>query len=148
MSFLTPIDISNRALQHVGAARISQTLGFAEDSKNASECGFCYDKLRQAELRRNVWQFAIKHAVLRAIDSTTMLLVPSLWSSFPTYFVGSIVADQTGQLWESVYPNNLNNQPENTPAWREYFGPLTVSLYSTTPVPQSYFNGELVYTAP
>ncbi len=141
--FLTPVDIANRALQHCGATRIDATAGFTENSKNASECGFCYDKLRQAELRRNVWRFAIKRAVLRAIDATTMLLVPALWASATSYFVGSIVADETGQIWVSASPNNLNNQPGNSQTWVQYYGPLTVSLYSST---QTYFAGELVYT--
>ena len=81
MSFLTPIDIANRALQHVGASRIDPTLGFTEISKNAQEISFCYDKLRRAELRRNVWRFAIRSAVLRPIDTTTLMLVPALCSA-------------------------------------------------------------------
>ena len=53
--FLTPVDIANRALQHLGAKRINTTYGFTEDSRNASEIASCYDKLRRAELQRNVW---------------------------------------------------------------------------------------------
>lgn len=141
--FLTPVDIANRSLQHCGSTRIDPTLGFAEDSKQASEIGFCYDKLRLAELRRNVWVFAIKLAALRAIDADTMLLTPGLWASGTTYFFGSIVADENGQLWISNIPNNLGNQPENTTAWDEYFGPMTVMLYDST---TTYSAGELVYT--
>lgn len=141
--FLTPVSISNRALQHVGATRIDETQGFAESSKNASECAFCYDKLRRAELRRNPWLFAIKRAVLRAIASDTMILAPALWSSGTTYFVGSIVSDETGALWISNTPNNLGNQPENSLTWDQYFGPMTVSLWDDG---TSYSAGELVYT--
>src|SRR5262245_20614060 len=115
--FLTPVNIANRALQHCGAGRIDETQGFAEDSKNASECSFAYDKLRRAELRRNIWRFAIRRAVLRAIDTTTMLLAPALWVSSTTYFVGSIVSDETNALWISVVPDNLNNQPQNSLTW-------------------------------
>src|SRR4249920_3871171 len=112
MDFKTPIDISNRALDHCGQDPLDAVLGFTEDNKKARLCGRVYDQLRKSELRRNVWRFAIRRAVLRAIDVNTMLLTPSLWSAGVTYFVGSIVSDQTGQLWISQIPNNLGNQPE------------------------------------
>lgn len=142
MSFRTPVDIANRALQQCGAELIDEALGFAEVSKNARECSFAYDKLRKAELRRNVWRFAIRRAVLRAIDANTMLMAPTMWQAATTYFVGSIVQDETNQFWISQTPNNLNNQPENSLTWAEYFGPMTVSLYSST---TGYRAGELVY---
>jgi hypothetical protein len=142
--FKVPVDIGNRALQHCGAARISPTLGFAEVSKNASEVSFCYDKLRLAELRRRYWTFAIKWAVLRAVDSNTMKLAAALWSPTTTYFEGSIVADQAGDYWKSTIPNNLNNDPLLSTFWEPYFGPLSVSLYDST---TAYWAGELAYTA-
>ena len=74
-----------------------------------------------------------------------MRLAPTLWSSVTTYFEGSIVSDQTGQLWVSKTPNNLGNDPTQTLAWEQYFGPLTVMKYDSS---TAYFAGELVYTAP
>lgn len=144
MEFFTPVDIANRALQHCGATRIDPTLGFSENSKNARETAFAYGKLRRAELRRNVWRFATRRAVLRPIGPSTLLLMPSLYAPGTTYFVGSIIADQTGNLWISRIPNNLGNDPQNTLAWEPYFGPLTVSLYDAG---GGYQSGELVYTA-
>lgn len=142
--YRTDVDIANRALQHCGALRIGAS-GFSENSKNASETAFCYPKVREAELRRNVWTFACRRAMLRAIDDDTMLLDATLWSSTTTYFVGSIAADQYGNLWISTIPDNLNNDPlVTTSYWEPYFGPLSVSLYSST---TSYYAGELVYTA-
>lgn len=141
--FSTPIDIANRALQHCGANRISATLGFTENSKNASETAFAYPKQRRAELRRNVWRFATRKACLRAIDTDTMQLVPSMWSSGTTYFAGSIVSDQSNNLWISKIPNNLGYDPQNSTTWEPYFGPLTVSLWQAG----GYSAGELVYTA-
>lgn len=141
--FRTPVDIANRALQHVGGERIDETQGFAEVSVGASECAFAYPKLRRAELRRNTWRFAIKRATLRAIGTGTMILTPALWSSVTTYFVGSIVSDETGTLWISNTPNNLNNQPENSLTWDQYFGPMTVSLWDDG---TTFEAGELVYT--
>lgn len=145
-NFLNPVDIANRACQHCGVSMIDTALGFTENSNRAAQISSCYPKLRRAELQRNAWKFATRRVILRAIDTDTLILAPSLWSASPTYFVGSIVADSTGYLWISSIPNNLNNQPENTPsAWEPYFGPLTVSLYDST---TSYWSGELVYTTP
>lgn len=143
--FLTPVDIGNRALQHCGADRINPAQGFAEISKNARSISFCYGKLRRAELRQNFWKFAIKKAVLRAIDATTMLLAPAMWMSTVTYFVGSIVSDQSGNIWISNAPNNIGNDPLNTAMWEPYFGPMTAALYDST---VGYYAGELVYTTP
>lgn len=144
LAFQTPVDIANRALQHCGVERIDATIGFAEESKNARETSFVYDKVRRAELRRNVWRFAIRNTVLRALDTTTMLLAPAMWVAGTTYFVGSIVSDQYGTAWISRVPDNLGNDPLNSLTWEQYFGPLTVSLYDSG---TSYYAGELVYTA-
>jgi len=142
--FSSSVDIANRALQHCGASRIDPVLGFTEQSKNASETAFVYDKLRRAELRRNTWTFATRRAVLRAMDVNTRLLSPVLWSSLTTYYIGSIVADQSGTPWVSKIPSNLGNDPLNSAgAWQQYFGPLTASLFDPT---QGYFAGEIVYT--
>ena len=150
-AFRSDTDIANRALDHCGQDPLSPTLGFAEVSKKATLTRRLYPKLREAELRRNNWRFAIKNAYLRIIDPNTMLLTPTLWSASPTYYVGSIVADQNGTLWESIIRSNLNNQPDVAPAppawptWRQYFGPMTAALWSST---TSYATGELVYTTP
>ncbi len=141
--YRTPIDIANRALQHCGASRIGSQ-GFSENSKNASETSFCYGKLRESELRRNVWTFATRRTMLRAVDANTMLLNTALWSPSTTYFVGSIAADQYANMWISKIPNNLGNDPLLTSYyWEPYFGQLSVSLYSSG---TSYYAGELVYT--
>lgn len=144
MEFNTPVDIGNRALQHCGAEMMDAAVGFAENSKRARQVSFAYPKLRRAELRRNVWRFATRRAVMRAIDTTTMLLDPAMWVAETTYFIGSIVSDESGVLWIGRAVNNLNNQPQNSTAWEPYFGPLTVSLYDST---LGYYQGELVYTA-
>lgn len=142
--FNTPVDIADRCLQHLGSDRIDSALGFTEDSIRASETAFAYPKLRVAELQRNVWEFAIKNAVLRAIDSNTMLLVPAMWVQTTTYFVGSIVSDEDGNAWISVEASNLGNDPQNSTMWQPYFGPMSVSLWDSS---TSYLTGELVYTA-
>lgn len=147
-AYQTPVDIGNRACDHWGSLPVDPTLGFSGDTSRAAQFLLrSYDKLRQAELRRRDWSFAIKTVTLRAIDTNTMMLAPVLWSATTTYFRGMIVADANGRLWISNIPNNTGNQPEVTVYWDEYFGPLTVALYDTTGG-TSYNVGELVYTAP
>jgi hypothetical protein len=145
MSYLSAVDIANRALDHCGQDPISD---FNESSKKARLCARVYDKVRQAELRSFGWSFAIKRAVLRPIDANTMLLQPALWAPGTTYFAGSIANDPPNQPWESKIANNLNNQPGTDAAagtWEQYSGPLTVSLWDTTGT-TAYYSGELVYT--
>jgi hypothetical protein len=144
--FRTPVDIGQRALQYAGSPRMDPVLGFNDTSISAaSELGFCYDKLRQAELKRNSWTFSIKETVLRAIDINTLAIAPALWSPLTSYFRGSIVTDQSGNLWKSAIPNNLNNDPLLTTFWEPYFGPLTAALFGSG---IGYAEGELVYTTP
>jgi hypothetical protein len=143
-AFQTQIDIGSRALQHIGSSRMDPVLGFNDTAvRGASEAGFVYDKAREAELEANVWTCAVRRSVIRPVDANTMLLSPALWTPGTTYFVGSIVADQSGNLWISNIPNNLANDPLLSNFWEPYFGSMTVSLYDTA---TSYFAGELVYT--
>jgi hypothetical protein len=142
--FLTQVDIGNRALQHVGQ-ELMGTAGFLENSRNARQIRACYGKLRRAELQRNVWSFAIRRAVVRPITTTTRLLAAALWSPIVTYFRGSIVIDQYGTPWISLQDANINFDPLTTTSWEQYFGPLSVSLWTSA---TSYFAGELVYTTP
>lgn len=141
-AFNAPLDVGNRALQYCGAKRISS---FTETSVNASEISFAYDKAREAELQERYWTFAIKRAVLRPRDGNMMLLNAALWSSTTTYFVGSIVADQSGFLWISNTPNNLNNDPLLTTFWEPYCGPLGIPLWDSG---TTYLSGDVVYTTP
>ena len=77
------------------------------------------------------------------MDTNTLLLAPTLWSSVVTYFAGSVVQDQAGTLWVSKTRSNLAHNPQNSNSWEPYFGPMTVALYDSS---QIYFAGELVYT--
>lgn len=142
--FQSPTDVAGRALQHCGVPRLDPVLGFADGSQRANETQFAYGKIKRSLLRSDVWRFATRKAVLRPIDTNTMLLAPAMWMSTTTYFKGSVVSDQTGFLWQSKIPNNLGNQPQNSYTWEPYFGPLTVGLYDSS---QVYFAGEVVYTA-
>src|SRR5665213_2417719 len=145
--FNSPFDIGVSALMKVGspAGAAGPNAAFPGSAKPAGLLASCYGKLRRAELRRSIWTFATRRTALLALDSNTLILAPSLWSSFVTYFVGSIIADSNGTYWQSIIPNNLNNQPGVLfTAWVPYFGPLNVGLYDSS---QNYFSGELTYTA-
>lgn len=159
--FQTPIDICNRAMQHLGARRIDSILGFTEISAQASECSFAYDKLRRAELQSSYWGFAITRTVLRpmnslsvqgtpflttnSVPSPTMLLSPALWSSTTTYSAGALVTDITGVIWQSRSPANAGFAPGNSVTWEQYTGSIAVDAWISG---TSYTAGELAYIAP
>lgn len=148
MGYNTPVDISNRSLQHCGIPPSNRITSLSENTKNAKECAFAYHKLRKAELRRNVWRFAIKHAVLRPYATTDKLYTPPTYSAVTTYGVGDIVAytdtvDSTVRYWLSVAASNLANTPgSDATKWQDYFGPVIATAHDTA---ISYFSGELVH---
>jgi hypothetical protein len=164
-AFRTPIDICNRGLQRLGAKRIDPVLGFTEQSKNASECSFAYDKLREAELQRNVWGFAVKRTILRPMNalalqgmpfvtdptnsaqpvSPTMRIAPALWSSTTSYPAGALVTNIENTIWQSQAPDNLGFAPGNAVSWEKYAGPITSDPYNSG---LAYFDGDIVYIAP
>lgn len=139
--FKEPLDIANRGLQHLGARRITS---FTEDSKNANTVRFCYDKLRKSELRRAVWEFAIKKAVLRPIDTTTGLLTPAAYDATKTYVLGAIIS-YGGSVYQARGNVPLATTPDTNPdLWMRYFGTMSVSIFDNT---IAYFAGDLVYVA-
>lgn len=152
-AFNEPVDIANRALQHCGAARI---VTFDDDSKNADEVGFCYDKLRIAELRRNVWRFAVKKAALRALVAAdadegitaTRLLSPVAWDAIVAYTTGAVVSYES-RFWEATSASTGVTPGADAADWEVYAGPVTVqqTVKSTagTELETAYFSGELIY---
>ena len=144
MAFTSSTDIANRALQHVGARRISS---LSDLSKQAEEINFCYDKLRRAELRRAVWRFATRRAMLRPYTSTMVRYIPPVWDNVTTFQAGQIVQDSSGVYWIASFQNT--NQQPGTPItgqpayWQQYFGPV---FADTWPQPGNYNAGEIAYT--
>ncbi len=145
MSFTTPVDIANRALQHLGVLRIA---AFTDSSQQANEANFCYDKLRRAELRRSVWTFSTRRAVMRPITSTTKNVVPEAFDAAATYAAGDIVTLADGTWWfataadvtAATTPGSYLTDPNNV--WLPYFGPLVHDVWSAT---VTYYPGDLVY---
>lgn len=145
--FLTNIDIANRALQRLGAKRIT---AFTDTSKNAAEIAFCYDKLRVAELRRSTWRFASRRANLRVLTATSYRFIPAVYAAGTTYVAGNIVMDATGVYWISLSAANTGNTPGGAvtagyPAfWSQYFGPVHADLWATNAA-NTFDAGDIVY---
>lgn len=59
--------IANRALQKVGAKRISS---LSEASREAQEVNSCYTSCLELELQSNFWTFSIRRVSLAALSST------------------------------------------------------------------------------
>ena len=99
------VDICNRALQKLGASRITSRL---DNTKEARACNFAFDIVRDAELRTHNWNFAVKRAIL-AEDTST-----------PVFGYGhqfQLPAD-----WLRNYMTNDNSTPrtigDTKPAWK------------------------------
>ena len=60
------VDIANRALTKLGAARI---ISFGDDNKQARAVSSMFDIVRDAELRSHIWSFSIKRTSLPALIS-------------------------------------------------------------------------------
>jgi hypothetical protein len=130
--FASAVDIVNRALQRIGAKRIGL---LTDTSRNAAEASACYDKLRRAELRRNVWVFSIKRAAIRPVGTfnATKFLTFAAWAIGTTYAQNDVVTGSDSQVYYSLGASNLANDPVTTTGyWAPYFGPLTASEYVGT----------------
>src|SRR5579859_4395187 len=106
-SFRSVVDIAARACQHVGVRKIAS---FTENSKAASEISSCYDNLREAEMRRNVWRFTIRKAAIRPVDSNTTTFTAPAFNIATTYPLGGLVLSG-GQIWESTVAGNVGFTP-------------------------------------
>lgn len=156
-TFQSPVDIWNRALDHAGGRAVTAAPP-ADESRNAAKCAEIYDKVRQAELRRNNWVFSTRKVALRPIDVSTMLLVPNAYSASTQYVVGDIVS-YLSENWLCILGTPLNGgvAPVDSngvvaPNWDNYFGPMTVDAWRTSAngpnIATSYHAGEIVYLAP
>ena len=153
--FNSPIDVANRALQHLGARRIAS---FTDNSKEAAEISFAYDKLRKTELERNVWEFCIRRAWIYPVNSTSMGFTPKPWVATEFYRAGSIVsyldAFGTTQTWIATAYGNVGEEPDvQGNSWVPFFGSPMVNQFIPQPtgtVPSSsyiptYNRGDIVY---
>lgn len=94
------VSISNLALQKLGAARV---VSLTEDSPQARECNACYEAMRDLELRKHRWSFAIVRVALAA-DATAPDFGPARYFSLPADFLRLLEPD--------------DNENYNTLDWR------------------------------
>lgn len=139
---ITETDVGNRGLQRIGAGRIAAGALWTEDSNNASELRACYDMIRRAELRRNVWRYAIRTEVLRKMTSTTKVIFYPDWDSRVDYDQNDRV-ERDNRTWIAIR-DGVNNDPSlrTYDYWTTYFGSDTCDVYSAT---TTYSTGEQVY---
>lgn len=136
-AFLTEIDIMNRACQLLRRPGLTRrTMQTAE----AVEMDRAYDQRREAELGTNLWRFATRRVVLRAISTATDLWTPAAYVAATTYAVGAIVTYDS-QWWQSKVASNTGNTPAMGAYWRRYAGIDYLNAYDED---LSYFAGEIV----
>lgn len=142
-NFRAPVDICNIALtDHCGARQID-TMDDAND--RATLVRSAYDRLRQAELRRNVWTFATRKVYLRPILTTTMLVTfgnHDASSTFPKFAI--TVDTDTNRIYQAQVVAAAVDIDDDTAGsiWTRYFGVDVASPYSSE---TSWSRGELVY---
>lgn len=90
---VSSVAIANRALQKLGAERIES---LSQDDPNARSMNAAFGMVRDAELRRYVWSFAIKRESIAADAADTTW---GSWNrySLPNDFLRLIRDDETGQ---------------------------------------------------
>jgi len=84
------VSICNLALQKNGSGRI---VSLTEDSPQARECNACYEAMRDLELRKHRWAFAIKRAALAA-DATAPAFGPVNYFTLPSDFLRLLEPDE------------------------------------------------------
>ena len=136
-AFLTELDIINRSLQLLRRPGISRR---TNTSAEATEMDRAYDQRREAELGTNLWRFATRRVVLRAISTSTDLWTPAAYAAGTTYAVGNIVTYDS-QWWQSKVASNTGNTPAMGAYWRRYTG---IDYLEAFDEDVSYFAGEIV----
>lgn len=139
--YTNPTDICNRAMQRLGSKLIASGALLTENSKQATQCAECYDKLRTAELRRNVWRFSIRRTILRAAGTA----LPT-WVSTTTYASGAYVT-LSGINYVSAAGSNIGNNPstDNGSHWTVFNGNTSLKVtFTAWAVGTTYGQGAVV----
>lgn len=105
------VALANRALQKIGGTRIES---LSQDHPNARSVNAAFDLVRDAELRKHDWAFAIKRASIAAdVSGPTW----GDWNrySLPNDFIRLLRDDETGQQVdfkpEGLYILSANSSP-------------------------------------
>jgi len=145
MPYQTPLDIANRACNHLGPLKIGS---FQELSQAAININSCYDDLRLAELSRHTWMFSLRKARVRPISLSAQTWVPPTYVAATAYTVGQVVmyaggtyANSANYPWILQVPTATGLQPDISPQWSHYFGSLVVDVFNSG---ATYAAGEVV----
>ena len=136
-AYLTDLDIINRGLQILRRPSITSRSRQSAESKEMDDV---YDKRREAELGTNLWTFATRRVVLRAVTTATYLWTPAAYAAGTTYAAGAIVT-YANQWWQSKVGSNLANTPGLGNYWRQYTGVDSLLAFDAD---TSYYAGEIV----
>lgn len=99
------INIANRALQKLGAASITS---FNDASNNARAINVAYNQVRDAELRRHRWKFAIVRTTLPALSAAPLSGVYSLQYQLPANCLRVL---DVGDYWPGADVSDYRNRP-------------------------------------
>lgn len=117
------VDIANRALQKLGAERITS---LTQDTENARAVNACYEIVRDAELRSHPWNFAIKRAQL-AEDAIGPAFGFDAQFTLPSDFLRLMPPDENANY------NDLDWQIEGKKILTNDSGPLNIRyIYRVT----------------
>ncbi len=89
------VSVCNLALQKLGAARI---VSLTENSRNAKSVNACYESQRDNELRKYLWKFARKRAVLAASSVAPAFMYAQAFP-VPSDFLRLIKPARVGLDW-------------------------------------------------
>lgn len=93
------VDICNRALQKLGASRI---ISLSDDTVSGRACNVAYESVRDRELRRHPWNFAISRASL-ASDVATPDYGYDYQYTLPSDCIRVLPNDQNEGTYETDY---------------------------------------------
>lgn len=149
MAFRTPIDIAQRACQHVGEFPITT---FQDDSRQATEIRTSYDDLRLAELSRHTWAFSIRRARVRPLTLSSQIWTPPIYNPVTSYTVGQCVQytattyqNPVSYPWILQAPSATGLQPDISPQWSHMFSSMVADVFDNG---ATYAAGELALIPP
>jgi hypothetical protein len=148
LAFSLPVDIANVGLAALGVNQITAADFAVPVTKGGREASRQYDKLRVAELRRNCWSFATRRAMLRPIDTGTVIWAPPTYNAAAAYVVGQ-VSVYNGDWYQAQEGVQVGDIPNTAATWLRYFGPATADPFFLPPGSTSgggggYFPGDIV----
>jgi len=116
------VQIANRALQKLGAERISS---LTQDAPNARSMNAAFVRVRDSLLRKYTWSFAIKRASIAA-DATDETIL-NTWKRYtkPNDFLRLIRDDETGEFVDWKIEGDYILSSDASPLQIRYIAQIT-----------------------